>query len=135
MKNEKIIGAGFHHIGIKVKDFDESVKFYTEGLGFCAIKSWGSGNERAVMLDIGGGDIMEMFAGGNEELNRENVWQHFAISVDDVDQAYNCALKAGAGIVRTPETVTLDSKPEKMTIRVAFVSGPDGEQLEFFKVI
>lgn len=135
MENRKIKGAGFHHIGIKVKNFDASIKFYTEGLGFTVIRTWGEGDGRAAMLDIGGGDIMEMFAGGSDELNRENVWQHFAMHVDDTDQAYECAIRAGAKTIRLPETVTLDSKPEKLTIRIAFVSGPDGEQLEFFKIM
>ncbi len=133
MEKKKISGASFHHIGIKVKDFDRSISFYTEGLGFKMLYSWGEGNERAAMLDIGNGDIMEMFAGGSDELNRENVWQHFAIHADDIDKAYECAIVAGAKTIRSPETLTLDAKPEKLTIRIAFVSGPDGEQLEFFK--
>ena len=31
-----------------------------------------------------------------------------------------------------PKVVPLDSSPEKITINVAFVKGPDGEQIEFF---
>ena len=32
--NKTISGGGFHHIAMRVRDFDASLKFYTEGLGF-----------------------------------------------------------------------------------------------------
>ena len=53
--------------------------------------------------------------------------------VDDVEQAYAVALEAGFMPKIAPKVVPLDSKPEKITIEVAFVKGPDGEELEFFR--
>jgi hypothetical protein len=52
-----------------------------------------------------------------------------------VDEAYRLALKAGAVSVREPAELPLDAHPYKITLRVAFVRGPSGEELEFFKQI
>ena len=62
--NQKIGGGGFHHIAMQVKDFDASLQFYTEGLGFTPTVAWGEGSQRAVMLDTGDGNYFELFAGG-----------------------------------------------------------------------
>lgn len=45
-------------------DFDASFKFYTEGLGMKFYTSWGEGNGKIAMLDLGDGGILELFAGG-----------------------------------------------------------------------
>ena len=44
MANEKIKGMGFHHVAVKAKDFEESMKFYTEGLGMKFMTQWGEGD-------------------------------------------------------------------------------------------
>ena len=45
------------------------------------------------------------------------------------------ALEAGAQSVKPPYEVPLDSHPLRLTLRVAFVKGPSGEELEFFKTV
>lgn len=134
-KNKKIPGLGFHHIALKVKDFEKSLDFYTNGLGMTPVVAWGEGEKRIQMLDLGNGDILELFAGGTDDLDAVGNWQHFAMSVEDVDAAYATALAAGALPHIEPKTVPLDSTPYKMSIRIAFVKGPDDVQLEFFKVV
>lgn len=133
--NKKIPGLGFHHIALKVKDLDKSIEFYTIGLGMTPVVGWREGDKRIQMLDLGNGDILELFAGGSDELQAVGKWQHFAMCVEDVDAAYKTAIKAGAESHIEPKTVPLDSQPYKMSIRIAFVKGLDGEQLEFFKVV
>ena len=63
----------------------------------------------------------------------EGKWLHFAMKVDDVDAAYETALKAGFEPKIAPKVVPLQSWPAPMSINIAFVVGPDGEELEFFK--
>ena len=58
---------------------------------------------------------------------------HFAVCVDDVDAAFDIAVKAGGVPKIYPKIVPLNSTPKKMSINIAFVKGPDGEELEFFK--
>lgn len=133
--NEKIPGLGIAHLALKAKDFDKSYKFYTEGLGMKPYISWGEGDEHIQMLKFGGGDgILELFAGGQGD-SANGSYIHFAYSVDDVDSAFETALAAGAEPKVYPKSVNLDSEPKKVTIRIAFVYGPDGEEIEFFREV
>ena len=45
-------------------DFDATMRFYTEGFGFRPAVRWGEGDGRAVLLDTGDGNYLEVFAGG-----------------------------------------------------------------------
>ena len=127
MENKKIPGLTIAHLALKATDFDKSYKFYTEGLGMIPYVQ---------MLKFGSGaGILELFAGGSDAEAELGKYVHFAYGVDDVDQAYETALAAGAKPLTPPKTVPLDSKPEKVTLRIAFVYGPDNEQIEFFKMI
>lgn len=132
--NKKIPGLGFHHIALKVKDFKKSYDFYVNGLGMTPIVGWGENDGEVQMLDLGDGGILELFAGGGDQLSNNGKWLHFAMKVDDVDHAYNTAIAAGASPLTEPKTVPLESRPYKMTLRIAFVKGFDGEELEFFKI-
>ncbi|MXX14727.1 MAG: VOC family protein, partial [Gemmatimonadetes bacterium] len=42
-QNKTIGGGGFHHVAIRAHDFEASVKFYTEAMGFQKKISWGEG--------------------------------------------------------------------------------------------
>ena len=134
MANNKIGGMGFHHIALKVKDFEKSVAMY-KSLGMEEIVRWGEGKGEIVMLDIGDGGRIELFACGGDEYAVNGKWQHFAMCVDDVEQAYAVALEAGFLPKIAPKVVPLDSKPDKIAINIAFVTGPDGEEVEFFKQV
>ena len=85
------------------------------------------------MFEIGDGGKIEIFANGGNDYSPNGKWIHFALRVDDVDAAFNAALAAGATVMTPPKTVELQSRPYLSTIRVAFVYGPDGEQIEFFR--
>lgn len=135
MANEKIKGMGFHHVAVMAKDFEESKKFYTEGLGMKFMTQWGEGDKRIAMLDMGNGDIVELFAGGNDREAVDPKYIHFAMNVDDVNAAYETALAAGAKTKSAPAVVPVDSAPIKLTLNCAFVYGPAGEELEFFKIL
>ena len=134
MANDIIKGMGFHHIGLKAANFEKSQKFY-QALGLREIVRWGEGEKEIIMYDLGDGGRIELFANGGDEFAEQGKWVHFAVCVEDVEHAYNVALAAGATPHIAPKGVPLDSKPEKISINIAFVKGPDGEQIEFFKQI
>ena len=134
MANEIVSGMGFHHIALKAHNFDESLRFFTEGLGMKLYTMWGEGDGRIAMLDMGDGSILELFAGGPAEAG-EGRYIHYAMKVDDVDAAYHAALAAGARPKTAPKVVPLDSHPVKLTLNCEFVYGPSGEELEFFKIL
>lgn len=132
MANEIIKSMGFHHIGLKAKDLARSLEFY-RALGMKEIVRWGEGKNEIVMLDLGDGGRLELFANGGDEFAVNGKWVHFAMKVDDVEEAYRIALEAGATPLTAPKVVPLESKPKKISLFIAFVKGPDGEELEFFK--
>lgn len=132
-KNAAIGGGGFHHIAMRVKDFDASVRFYTEGLGFRKGISWGEGAKRAIMLDTGDGNYVELFAGGTDAPKPEGAILHFALRTTDCDAATARAREAGAGVTMEPKDVDIPSAPNSTPVRIAFCKGPDGEIIEFFQ--
>lgn len=134
MANEIIKGMGFHHIGLKAANFEKSLAFY-KALGLKEVVRWGEGEKTIAMLDLGDGGRIELFANGGDEFAECGKWVHFAVCVEDVEHAYNVALAAGATPHIAPKVVPLDSSPEKISINIAFVKGPDGEQVEFFKQV
>lgn len=134
MANKVIEGMGFHHIALKCKDIEKSLCMYG-ALGMSEIVRWGEGSGLVVMLDVGDGGRLEMFADGSDEYSVNGKWQHFALKVDDVDKAYAVALEAGFMPKTEPRTVDVKASPADISIRIAFVIGNDGEQVEFFKEI
>lgn len=129
--NSTIGGGGFHHVAIRAHDFDASVRFYTQALGFVEKIRWGEGDKRAIMLDTGDGNYLEIFAGGSAQPRPEGVILHFALRTTDVDSAIARARAAGATVTVEPKNVDIPSTPPT-PVRLAFCTGPDGEIIEFF---
>ncbi len=135
--NTTIQGCGFHHIAIRVADWDKTIRFYCGGLGFKVKLEWGQAPARAAMLDTGDGNYLEIFerepapepssAGGAEP----NIL-HLCFRAENCAQAIEKARAAGAEVTvepKQPETF------EKIGLKaiIAFVKGPDGEIVEFFQ--
>lgn len=125
-------GLFFHHIGLKCADLQKSLDFY-RALGLTEVLRWGEGEGEIVMLDLGDGGRIELFANGGDAYSVNGKWVHFAMGTDDVVGMYEKALQAGAQPLIAPKIVPLNSSPEKVSINIAFVKGPDGEEVEFFK--
>jgi glyoxylase I family protein len=137
------ISAGFHHVAVRAVDFDATVTFYTEGLG-CTVHyefSVPGRIDRAAFLDAGDGRYIEVFGTGSTvqaegrrrqpgEEPTEGALLHFCLRVADVDASYARALAAG-GVTRVaPRTAALGGEPPA-EVRIAFISGPNGEVIEF----
>ena len=131
-QNKTIGGGGFHHVAIRSYDFDASVRFYTQALGFVEKIRWGEGPKRAIMLDTGDGNYLEIFANGSAEPKPEGAIIHFAIRTDNVDAAVERARSAGAEVTIEPKDVLIQSTPQPTPVRLAFCKEPDGEVIEWF---
>ena len=125
---------GFHHVAIKCADFKKTISMY-RALGMTEVIHWGEGEGESAMYDLGDGGIIEFFANGDENQVEGHQWLHFAVKVDDVDLAYKTALEVGFKPLSEPAVVPIDGQPKKMTVNIAFVAGPDGEELEFFRLV
>lgn len=132
-KNAVLGGGGFHHVAIRARDFEATVKFYTDGLGFTEKIAWGTDNHRAVMLDTGDGNYLEIFAGGSAEPKPEGALLHFAIRTSDCDAALRRAVAAGAVVTMEPKSLDIPSRPGPTPVRIAFCKALDGEVIEFFQ--
>ena len=134
MSNTILSGLHFHHIALKCCDIEKSLTMY-RSLGMTEVLRWGEGTGTIVMLDIGDGGRMELFANGSDEFSPMGKWCHFAMGVDDVEHAYETALAAGFASKSAPRVVPLPSAPHPASIHIAFVIGPDGEEVEFFREV
>ena len=135
----------FHHVALRATDFDRTVKFYTEGLGFKVHYEFAVPGriDRAAFLDAGDGRYIEIFgpeSSVQSEGRRRNAGEertegallHFCLRVADTEAAYAKALAAGAEPRVAPRTGTLNQDP-LVEVRIAFVTGPEGEVIEFLQ--
>lgn len=139
------LGArGFHHVALAVSDFDASVKFYRDGLGLPIFRAWGAPGNRAVMLAVGevpteSGESHGRSDAGYIELferpdhrGEEGRLLHLALRVADCRAAHAAALEAGAREKVAPKDIEIPSNPV-YPVTISFVTGPDGEEIEFFQ--
>lgn len=136
-------GNGFHHVAVRAKDFDATLKFYVEGLGFRVHARFAVPGriDRAAFLDAGDGHYVEIFGPDSsvqsegrrrapEEEATEGAVLHFCLRAADVDVSYARALAAGATSRIEPVTRRTSEDP-LLEVRIAFVTGLNGEVIEF----
>lgn len=126
------------HVALYTSDFDRSIDFYTNGLGMKLVRQWGTPERRTALYDFGNGTGLELFERSNVKKDIPDTactgaYWHYAIEVDDVEQAYQQALDHGATVRSEPYTCHNDAKPTDMDARIAFVFGPDHELIEFYR--
>ncbi len=135
-RNRVVSGCGFHHVAVRVHDFDAATRFY-KALGMTETLAWGKDDHRAAMLDTGDGNYMEIFAGGlpgeKSPSGEGAALIHVALRAKDVDATTQAAQAAGAVVTHPPKDVTIDGVDgRKVNVRIAFVQAPGGEVVEFF---
>jgi glyoxylase I family protein len=136
---------GFHHVAVRAIDFDATVKFYTEGLGFRIHFPFSVPGriDRAAFLDAGDGRFVEIFGHTStvqsegrrrrpDEDRTEGALLHFCLRVADTDAAYARAIACGANPRVEPVSRQLSANP-LVQVRIAFITGPNGEVIEFMQ--
>lgn len=134
MGNNVVLGGGgFHHVSISVMDFDASVKFYTEVLGFKQTAVWGNDDRKATMLDSGDGCCIEIFGGETSAPKPEGYFTHIALRAANTGSVIERAKAAGIEVTKEPLDISIPSSPS-IDAKIAFIKGPDGESIEIFQV-
>ncbi|MFW6031774.1 MAG: VOC family protein, partial [Phycisphaeraceae bacterium] len=111
---------------------DAAVAFFTQALGFTEKIRWGEGDGRAIMLDTGDGNYLELFAGGSGAEGETEPITHLALRTDDCDAAARRAREGGAEITMEPKSLDIPSDPPT-PVRIAFCKAPGGVVVEFFQ--
>lgn len=119
-------------MAIKTADWAATIGFYTEALGLTEKIAWGQAPGRAIMLDTGDGNYLEVFEDLAYRPDPNGAILHFALRTDDCDAALERARSAGAEVTVEPKDVAISSQPVT-PVRIAFCQGPEGAVIEFFQ--
>ena len=133
MKNQVISGCGFHHVAIWTANWDKSIQFYCEGLGFTLKLQWQAAPRRAAMLDCGDGNYLELFEREVAPTSSgEPPILHLCFRADNCAAAVEAARSAGAEVTMEAKSPDVFTELGLKTV-IAFVKGPSGEIVEFFE--
>ena len=121
--------TGLAHIGIRVKDMNTSIDFYTSLLGFKLSSQQKLGSSHLAFLD-NGTCLLELIQGAQYEERTAGQVDHVALEVKGIEELTQRLRAAGVRFldeqVSTVPTL-LDG------VKNIFFLGPDGERLEFFE--
>lgn len=124
--------CGIHHVALKcdgTAEFEKTLHFYQDVLGLEPVRSWGEGENAGAMLSTGDG-LLEIFASGKKL--PQGAIRHFALRTERVDDCVAAVRAAGYPITVEPKDIVIASNPP-FPARIAFCTGPVGEQIEFFQ--
>ena len=152
--NALISGCGFHHVAIRTSNWEQSLAFWTQAMGFKVALEWSEAPSRAAMLDTGDGNYLEIFerespapavddkatqstlSATDKAASEPNIL-HFCLRVADCDVALERARAAGAEIISEARDVEIKGRNAQgefvAPVRLAFVKGPDGEICELMQ--
>lgn len=133
----KYIEQGVHHIGMRSTNYEKTVKFYKEGLGFKTVLEWEwDESGKACIMDMGNGTCIEIGNDGEPDLPGIGRFTHLALRTDDCKAAYEKALAAGARSKVAPTySDVIQSKPQPWKLWFAYVIGFDNEEIEFIQTV
>ncbi len=117
------------HVGIRVKDLERSVKFYSQVLGFM-VRGHTENKQtglKIAFLKVGDSEIELLQYPNEEERLSQGVIAHIAFRVDVIEDVLANLMDAGVEVRdESPKEVFGDTK-------IAFFYGPDGELLELYE--
>lgn len=121
------------HTMIRVKNLDESVRFYTENLGMKELRRTDVPDGKYTLVFVGYGDesthtVLELtYNYGVDDYDHGTAFGHLALGVPDIHAATEKLRANGAKIVREPGPVKFGK-----TV-IAFIEDPNGYKIELIE--
>jgi len=127
--------GGFHHVCMKTRDWDATMRFYKETLGCTEKIAWREAPTRAVMLDAGDGNYIEVFEDLAYTGAPNGAVNHYALRTTRLDAVADRVRAAGFKLTMEPRDVTIPTTngAGPVPVRIFFCDGPNGESIEFFQ--
>ena len=127
--------GGFHHVCMKTKDGDATKRFYKDLLGCTDKVAWREAPTRAVMLDAGDGNYIEVFEDLAYSGPTNGAVNHYALRTTRLDAVAERVRAAGYKITMEPRDVTIPNTTSlgPVPVRIFFCEGPNGESIEFLQ--
>lgn len=135
MPNAILGNGGFHHVAVKTRDWDATLRFYRDGLGCTERVTWDQAPQRAGMFDCGDGNYIEVFEDLAWSPAPNGALVHFALRTSRLDKACAHLRTMGCKFTVEPTDVTIKSTNGlgDVQVRIAFVAGPNGEIVELLQ--
>lgn len=137
---------GLSHVAIQAKDYQATIAFYTEVLGFKKGHHWSLPSfqirEASMLVSPDGRTCLEIFdhdavipaqrkkAMSDDEI-AHGALLHLAFYVHDVEEMYQRALAHGAQPYVEPSRLSLGEPP--LLVTNALIHSPNGEVIEFIE--
>lgn len=121
-----------HHIAILTDDYEKSKRFYTEVLGFEAIRETYRAERRSYKLDLAIGGLYQIELFSFPDFRERGSYpeakglRHLAFAVDNVDEAAEALRAKGVEV----EPVRIDELTQK---KFVFFTDPNGQPLELYE--
>ena len=119
---------------LRVKNLEESIKFYTESLGMDLLRSQEFESGRVTLAFVGYGSedseaVIDLTYNWDQETTYElgTGYGHIAVGVPDIFSTCQKLRKSGATIIREPGPM------KHGTTVIAFIKDPDGYQIELIE--
>lgn len=150
---------GLHHVAIRTRDWERTLRFYRDVLGYPVKMAWEEGvgtlNERLAQrnsrsqrwayLDTGDGAYLEIFddpsfiaptgADSDPVKNPGSALVHFGVRTANIDDVLGRARAHGETVLGEPTAYTLHTTTGQgpVTVRLCFLQGPNGEYIELLE--
>jgi|UniRef100_UPI00404B009F glyoxylase I family protein len=135
MANAILGSGGFHHVCVKTRNWDATMRFYREGLGCTEKISWAQAPKRAVMLDCGDGNYIEVFEDLASSPAAIGPIHHMALRTTRLTEVVVHLRGMGYKITMEPKDVKIPTTngAGEVAVFIAFCEGPNGESVELFQ--
>ena len=126
---EKMI-TGIAHVGLYIKDIEQSIRFYEEVLGFEMIRRFTSleGNLMAFMKS--GNLVIELIQHVEWMDRRDGLFDHIAMEVADIEAVSKELEEKG---ILFEDAIYYDRLVTDAGVKYQAFRGPDGEHLEIYQ--